>query len=322
MFKVQLAKGAVSAAVLAAQSGCSVPPSAPAPTTAPRAEAAPARAPITFRQLLERPRAQATARIAYGPDPLQFGELWAPEGRGPHPVVVLIHGGCWRADLPGLELMDYMAEDLRRSGVAVWNLEYRRLGPAGSGYPQVFQDVARGVDHLRTFAGVQRLDLRRLVFAGHSAGGHLALWAASRPKLPRTSPLFTPQPLTTRKVVTLAGINDLESYRANGPEACGGPELIDRLVGSPRPAPFADTSPAALLPIGTPLTVVSGALDRIVPSRFGREYAAAAVRAGDPACVLDVAGAGHFELIDPAAAAWPQVKAEITSVLRAGCMGR
>ena len=321
MLKLQLAKAAVSAALIVAHSGCAVAPSPPAPVAGPRAEAAPARAPITFRQLLEHPRAQATTRVAYGPDPLQFGELWLPKGPGPHPVVVLIHGGCWRADLPGLELMDYMAEDLRRSGVAVWNLEYRRLGPIGSGYPQVFQDVGRGVDHLRRLAEPQRLDLRRAVFAGHSAGGHLALWAASRPRLPRNSPLFAPQPLRPRKVVTLAGINDLEAYRATGPEACGGPEIIDRLVHSPRPAPFADTSPAALLPIGTPHAVVSGALDRIVPSRFGREYAGAAVRAGDPVRVLDLAGAGHFELIDPTSAVWPQVKAEITSVLRAGSMG-
>ncbi|MDP8916354.1 MAG: alpha/beta hydrolase, partial [Pseudomonadota bacterium] len=290
--KVRLAKAAVSTALAAALSGCSVPPSQPAQTAAPSAEAPPPRAPITFRQLLERPRARASARIAYGPDPLQFGELWLPEGRGPHPVVVLIHGGCWRADLPGLELMDYMAEDLRRSGVAVWNLEYRRLGAAGGGYPDVFSDVARGVDHLRTIARPNRLDLRRVVFSGHSAGGHLALWAAARPRLPRTSALFQARPLRPRKVVTLAGINDLEAYRASGPEACGGPEVINRLVSAQdRPAPFADTSPAALLPIGTPQAVVSGALDRIVPSRFGREYAAAATRAGDRARAVDLAGA-------------------------------
>ena len=107
------------------------------------------RAPITFSQLLAGPRTAADERIAYGPDALQFGELWLPRRQGRHPVIVLIHGGCWRADLPGLELMDYMAADLRDRGYAVWNLEYRRIGHPGGGYPGTFRDIAAGVDHLR-----------------------------------------------------------------------------------------------------------------------------------------------------------------------------
>lgn len=300
--------------LLAIPAGCSAPPASPAPAAS--AEAAPSGPLVTFRQLMERPRARADRRVAYGPGPLQFGELWLPEGRGPHPVVVLIHGGCWRADLPGLELTDYMAEDLRRSGAAVWNLEYRRLGHDGGGYPGTFEDVAKGVDHLRTLARPNRLDLRRVVFAGHSAGGHLALWAAMRPNLPRTSPLHEARPLGPRAVVTLAGINDLEAYRATGPDACGGPETIDRLVGAPgRAAPFADTSPAVLRPTRTPQAVVSGALDPIVPSRFGRDYATAAAGAGARVRAVELAGAGHFELIDPTSAVWPRVKAEITTPL-------
>jgi acetyl esterase/lipase len=308
-----IARGLCLVPVLAA-AACSAP-SSPEPA-APPAVAAPARAPITFAQLLARPRAKAAHRIAYGPDPLQFGELWLPEGRGPHPVVVLIHGGCWRADLPGLELMDYMAEDLRRSGAAVWNIEYRRLGETGSAYPDIFADVGRAVDHLRALAPQHRLNSRRVVFSGHSAGGQLALWAAARPRLPRASPLFAPNPLRPRAVVTLAGINDLEAYRASGPAACGGPEVVNRLVNAAvRPAPFADTSPAALLPLRVPQAVVSGALDKIVPSRFGADYAAAAARAGDRTRHIDLAGAGHFELIDPTSAAWPQVEREIMAPL-------
>lgn len=303
----------VTALSAAPVTACSAPLAPPASDTG----AAPARSPISFSQLLERPRTAATARIAYGPGPLQFGELWLPKGRGPHPVAVLIHGGCWRADLPGLELMDYMADDLRRSGVAVWNLEYRRLGETGVAYPSAFADVARGVDHLRVLAGPHRLDLRRVVFSGHSAGGHLALWAAARTKLPPNSPGAAPEPLRPRAVVTLAGINDLPTYRATGPSACGGPEVIDRLVDAGRRrAPFADTSPAAMLPLGLAQVVISGALDRIVPSRFGQDYASAAARAGDPARHLELPGAGHFELIDPDSAAWPEVKREITAPLR------
>src|SRR4051794_8801364 len=149
----------------------------------------------SFTDLLAKPREQADARIAYGSDPNQFGDLWVPAGKGPFPVVVLIHGGCWQAALPGTILMDYMAADLRAKGVAVWNLEYRRLGQAGGGYPGTFLDVAAGVDKLRNLAKARNLDLSRVVVAGHSAGGHLTAWTAGRGRLPRTSPLHAGKPL-------------------------------------------------------------------------------------------------------------------------------
>ena len=289
---------ALALALLGAACAWSPPPTAPG--------AAETREPISFRQLLDRPRAKADARTAYGSGPQQFGELWLPEGRGPHPVAVLVHGGCWRADLPGLELMDYMAEGLRRDGWAVWNLEYRRIGHEGGGYPGTFADVAAGVDHLRTLAEARRLDLRRVVLAGHSAGGHLALWAGLRDRLPAGSPLRTAAPLTPRGVVTLAGINDLAAYRATGPQACGGPATVDRLVDASRGgALYADTSPLALLPSRLAQVVISGERDHIVPPRFGQAYARQAqVRE------VTLTGAGHFELIDPTSAAWPSVAAE------------
>jgi acetyl esterase/lipase len=286
-----------------------------APAAACAEEAAP-KPPITFRQLLERPREQPDARIAYGHEELQYGDLWLPEGRGPHPVVVLIHGGCWRADLPGLELMDYMAADLRRRGVAVWNLEYRRVGGEG-GYPATFQDVADGVDQLRRMAGPSALDLDRVVISGHSAGGHLALWAAARERLPRSSPLWRAKPLKPRGVVTLSGINDLEAYRQSGPEACGGPATIDGLVGAPgaRPDVYADTSPSRLLPLRVRQVIVSGPLDRIVPTRFGEDYARLAAAKGDRVQAVEISGAGHFELIDPRSHAWVRVRAFYDALL-------
>ncbi len=275
-------------------------------------------APISFSDLLARPRAKADHRIAYGPDALQFGELWLPATKGPHPVAILIHGGCWRADLPGLELMDYMAADLKASGLAVWNLEYRRIGHEGGGYPGTFQDVAAGIDHLASLAEPYDLDLTHTVVSGHSAGGHLAVWALSRPHLPKGSVLAGPQAVSPRAAIALAGIIDLAAYHADGPDACGGPGTIDSLVGAATAGTrdvYADTSPPAVLPVGRPQAVISGDLDHIVPSRFGAAYGALAKAAGDEVEVLDMPGAGHFELIDPGSAAWPTIRSAIVSRL-------
>lgn len=273
-------------------------------------------APIGYLDLLTRPRQPATLRAAYGADPLQFGELWLPDGPGPHPLVIVIHGGCWLAELPGLEMMDYLAADLRDHGLAVWNVEYRRIGHDGGGYPGTFLDVARAVDHVRALAAPHRLDLARVVLTGHSAGGHLATWALARHRLPPASPLYAADPLRTRGAVPLAGIIDLAAYHATGPDECGGPGTIDALVGAgTRADVYGDTSPPRLLPLGAPQVVISGALDHIVPSAFGQAYGAAAEASGDPVKILDFQGAGHFELIDPTSAAWPHIRDELFALL-------
>jgi acetyl esterase/lipase len=271
-------------------------------------------APISYRELLARPRPAATQRVHYGNAPSQFGDLWLPNGKGPHPVLVMIHGGCWRADLPGLELMAYAAEDLRQHGFAVWNIEYRRLGEPGGGFPGTFEDIADGVDWLRKLTNANSLNLGNIIAVGHSAGGHLALWAAARRRLPKTSPLYRDNPLSIKAVVSLAGVGDLSEYRAQGPPACGGPDVIDALDGVASRGPwdvFNDTSPAEMLPIGVPQAIISGALDPIVPAAFGRAYAAKAKAAGDPVQEITIAGAGHFELIDPESSAFEEVRSII-----------
>lgn len=273
--------------------------------TAPTASPALAADPISFSDLLARPRAAPDATIAYGADPLQHGDLWLPAGQGPFPVIVLIHGGCWQAALPGTELMDYLAADLKGRGYAVWNLEYRRIGHAGGAWPGTFSDIAAGLDHLRTIAGPRQLDLGRVVLVGHSAGGHLVSWAAARARLPHASPLWTADPLPVKGVVSLAGINDLEAFRATGPDRCGGPQTIDDLVAAAaRPGQdiYADTSPARLPAPAAPVVVISGALDPIVPPAFGPPFARVW-----SAREIVIDGAGHFELIDPTSAAWMAV---------------
>ena len=276
-------------------------------------------APITFRDLLARPRVAPTKVVAYGSAPHQFAELWLPEGKGPYRTLVVIHGGCWLADLPGTELMAYLSDDLRKHGYAVWSIDYRRIGEDGGGYPGTFADTAAAMEKLQHIAPAENLDLRKVVTIGHSAGGHLATWSAARPRLAKTSPLAMQSPLPITGVVSLAGINDLKSYRATGPSACGGPPTIDALVDAKARTGadlYADTSPAALLPIGVRQIVISGSLDKIVPPAFGQDYAAAAAKKGDAVKEITIESAGHFELIDPTSDAWKTIRAEIDALMK------
>src|ERR1700722_3226438 len=190
-------------------------------------------APFSYSALRARPLPEATLTRHYGPAPDQVAELFLPKRKGPIRTIVLIHGGCWLADIPGTVLMDYLAEDLRKRGFAVWNIDYRRIGEDGGGYPGTFLDVAKAMDTLRPIAPAYKLALSRLVVIGHSAGGHLAVWAAARPHLPHNSVLYESNPLPISAVISLAGIDDLAAYRDHGPSACGGPSTIDSLVGPP-----------------------------------------------------------------------------------------
>src|SRR5665213_4091895 len=133
---------------------------------------------MDWPDLLGRPMPHATERIAYGKGENQFADLWLPGGPRRHPVVVMVHGGCWRAGVAKLSIMNWAAEDLRRRGMAVWNIEYRGVDQAGGGWPGTFQDVAAAADALRGLAPTFHLEIARTVAFGHSAGGHLAMWLA------------------------------------------------------------------------------------------------------------------------------------------------
>lgn len=273
---------------------------------------------MDWPDLIGRPLPQADQRIAYGSGQNQFGDLWVPPGPGRHPLVIMIHGGCWRARVAKLSIMNYAADDLRRRGVAVWNIEYRGVDQAGGGYPGAFLDVAAAADALRTIAPAHHLDLGRVVVVGHSAGGHLAAWLAARRRLPSASPLASRDPLPIAGVVSLGGLPDLKADRAASGAACG-PEVVDALVGAAsasRPDVYADTSPAERLPLGVPEAVVNGSDDLLAPPWLGRAYADKVRAAGDPVTVVEVPGAGHVELIAPGSAAWTRAAALITRMVR------
>jgi acetyl esterase/lipase len=283
---------------------------------------------ISFRQVLERPeRPQPQVRVAYGALAQQQAELWLPSpAERPHPVVLMVHGGCWRADLPGPELLAWQAEALRQRGVAVYSVTYRRLAAAGApdveangGYPATFQDLALAADHLRTLATQHPLDLQRVTTTGHSAGGHLALWLAARKNLPASSPLHRAQPLPIHAVVPVAGVGDLAWGGAFVGGACGA-DTVARLVNFPQrgTAAWADTSPAALLPLGVPVLMVSGLYDPIVAPAHARRYQRlAADKTDTPVRLMTLDEAGHFELIAPWTDAGRAVVERIAAIAKA-----
>lgn len=237
--------------------------------------------------------AQATTptvqQIAYGPSPQQFARLHLPAGTGPHPVVVLIHGGCWQKSIADHDYLEPLAAALARESWAVWNIEYSGTDDAGGGFPNTFLDVAAAIDALRELAPQQALDLQRLVFAGHSAGGHLALWAAGRARLPRDSRLHARQPLLPQRVIGLAAITDLASYPQENP-VCGA--AVPRLRGSAR---LQEVSPLQMAPLAAPVSLLTGSADAIVPATQAEAYAKAG---GAGVSRVELRG-DHFDLLDP-----------------------
>lgn len=262
-------------------------------------------------------RHPADAVVPYGPAPSQVSELFLPKGRGPHPVVVLLHGGCFLKQYEGFAQTSALAADLAGRGYAVWNVEYRKLGEPGAGYPGTFQDVGAAVDRLRAEAPKYHLDLGRVVAIGHSAGGHLALWAASRGRLPTDSPLRVADPLKIGAVISLAGIGDLAGQGKIFALPCGD-DTLDRLLDAAhRKAPFADTSPAELLPTGAKVVMVHGVFDPVMPPYTGRDYVLKVRASGDKADIVAIPDAAHFDLVIPTARAWARIVAILAREMKA-----
>jgi len=256
---------------------------------------------LVAQNILEIPAAPPGVHIAYGGDEFQFGELYLPEGKGPHPVAVVIHGGYWRARYD-LRHLGHFCAALAKAGIAAWSLEYRRLGNEGGGFPGTLDDVRAGAAHLEKMAAARNLDLRRVVATGHSAGGQLALWLAKQ------------RVVALKGVVPLAPVADL---RRGWELKLSGNVVADFLGGSPLEVAdrYRAASPIEMVPLGVKQRVIHGDRDDVVPLSISREYVSAARRSGDDATLTEAEGAGHFELIDPRAAAWGQVRDTIEKLL-------
>jgi acetyl esterase/lipase len=256
---------------------------------------------LAAQSILEISPAPPGLHVAYGSDEFQFGELYLPEGKGPHPVAMVVHGGYWRARYD-LRHLGHFCAALAKAGIATWSLEYRRIGNRGGGFPGTFDDVRAGAMHLEKIAKERSLDLKRVIATGHSAGGHLVLWLAKQGVVP------------LRGVVPLAPIADL---RKAWDLKLSGNVVEDFLGGSPSevPARYRGASPMEMIPLKVKQRVIHGDRDDVVPVSMSRAYVEAARKSGDDATLTEPEGAGHFELIDPRTAAWGQVRDTIVGLL-------
>jgi acetyl esterase/lipase len=275
-------------------------------------------------ELLKQPTPPATGQITYGKDSLQFGEIRVPAGSGPFPVAILVHGGCWSAklkDLPeavtSFELLRPIASALAEAGIASWNIEYRRLGNEGGGWPGTYQDLSQATDLLRDIAPRYHLDLSHTIAIGHSSGGQLAMWLAARDRLLKSSLLHTDSPLPVKGVVDIDGPPDLETFRAIEQPMCGGPVITQFLGGTPAEFPdrYREGSVAGLLPTGARQELFIRAKPAEV-NRLLERYVGVAEKAGDPVRLSILKGNSHFDGINPTAPDWETVMASVRSLLR------
>ena len=262
------------------------------------------------------PSQPPSAKVAYGTAPQQFAELRLPAGKGPFPVVVILHGGCY-GDYASVEYTAPMASSLTREGWATWNVEYRREHEPGGGWPGTFLDAGQGVDALRSAAPKSGLDLNRVVLMGHSAGGQLALWAAARKRVPRDSAVYMADPLPVRGVVSMAGIVDMRAFAEYGKQPCGDRHI--RVIGGmpdQQPARYAAVSPAELLPLGVPQVLIWGEQDTVVPQSLFKNYERSARNSKDRVDVIILGGQSHHDMCVPGGPGWTQITGAIRRLLQ------
>lgn len=238
-------------------------------------------------------------RIPYGTGPEQFGELHLPPAPGPFAVAMNIHGGFWRSSF-GLAQANPLCDALGAKGIAVWNLEYRRLGDPGGGWPGTFQDIRSGYRFLSQLAARYKLNLGKVLVLGHSAGGQLALCLAGH------------EPAITR-AMSLAGVVDLQqAWELH----LGNNAVAEFLGGSPKEVTehYREADPMQLSVKATQW-LIHGASDDVVPSSLSRNYTEQKKGRGENAHYLEIASASHLDLIDPHSSAWPKIESTILHLL-------
>ncbi|MGC0366222.1 acetyl esterase/lipase [Rhodococcus sp. 27YEA15] len=249
-------------------------------------------------------------RIAYSTTADTFGDLYLPPGNDDSlPVVILVHGGGW-IQKNNLDYAGAWARTLTPYGVAVWNIEYRRVGGLG-GWPTTLEDTVAATNALADIVqerAAGRLDLNRVHIAGYSAGGQLAAWTASRPQQGPDAP--APQlTVPIRSATIMAGVFDLSLAATAGKD-----KYVRNLLGGmpvDHPDRYRIASPIRHLPVGIPVTAIHGRNDRVVSIEQSRRYVAAARSAGDDAVLIELPRVGHGEFGNPTSSAWAVTKRTI-----------
>lgn len=261
--------------------------------------------------LLDRAIPPAGRIVRYGPGAAQFGDLRLPEGPGPHPLAIVVHGGAWRS-VATLDRTAHLCVALTRDGIATWNIEYRRLGSTGGGWPMTLTDVADAMDAVVDLARLHPIDLAQTAVLGHSSGGALALWLAGRARVPAGSDVGRPPAFRLCGAVSLSGLLDLARASELGlRDAFENRVSVHDFLGGPPsvfPGRYAATSPAQLVPLGIPQLIIHGATDDRVPHEIARRYVAAARAAGDDAKLLTFADIDHYDAIDPQSEVYPHLR--------------
>jgi acetyl esterase/lipase len=257
--------------------------------------------PMDSDSILTLPPPPADARVTYGADPNQFGDLRLPKGKGPFPLVMNIHGGFWRARYD-LAHAGHLCAALTAKGIATWNVEYRRVGNPGGGWPGTFEDVRSAYRFLPELRKRYSLDASKVVVMGHSAGAQLALCLAAHDA-------------SLKKVLSLAGVVDLQqawelhlSGNAVGELLGGTPSQVTEHYREADPMQLA-------IDHSTTQWLIHGAADDVIPSNFSRNYAQQKKAKGEDVHYLEISTAGHYDLIDPRSQAWPKVEDTVQHLL-------
>jgi len=254
-------------------------------------------------EILALPPPPADGRVAYGTDPQQFGDVRLPKTKGSCPIVMNIHGGFWRAKYD-LAHAGHLCAALTARGLATWNIEYRRVGDPGGGWPGTFEDIRNAYRFLPQLAKRYNADSTKALVMGHSAGGQLALCLAAHDP-------------SAKNVISLAGVVNLQqAWELH----LGNNAVVDFLGGTPKEVPehYREADPMQLsINRATTQWLIQGAADDVVPSYFSRTYAEQKKQKGEDVHYSEISTAGHFELIDPHSTAWPRVESTVLHLLGA-----
>ena len=255
---------------------------------------------MSTEDILTVPPPPADVRLSYGTDPNQFGELRLPRSKAPIPVIINIHGGFWRVKYD-LAHAGHLCAALTKKGIATWNVEYRRVGNPGGGWPGTFEDILSAYRFLTQIAKRYNLDTQKTLVIGHSAGGQLALCLAAHEN-------------SVKRAVSLAGVVDLQqAWKLH----LSNDAVAEFLGGKPEEVPehYREADPMQLSIKSAAQWLVHGSSDDVVPVDFGRNYVDKKKKKKEDVHRLEIPRAGHFDLIDPNASAWPKVEQLIQQAL-------